>query len=48
MYFKEQAEVQLNASRSSLGMAALVVSAVGLLGFGVFPSVIVNLISPFF
>ncbi len=48
MYFKEQSATQLEASRSGLGVAALVLSAVALLSFGVFPSVILKLISHFF
>ncbi len=48
MYFREQTSVQLEASRSGLGAAALVVSAVALVSFGIFPSMILALIAHFF
>jgi NADH-quinone oxidoreductase subunit N len=48
MYFKEQSAPVLEPSRSGLGVAALVLSAVALLGFGMYPSAVLNLISHFF
>lgn len=48
MYFREQADVRLEVAHSGLGMTALVLSAVGLLFFGVFPSVIVSMMEGFF
>lgn len=48
MYFKEHSGRVLEPSRSGLGVAALVISAVALLGFGIFPSAVLNLIAHFF
>jgi NADH-quinone oxidoreductase subunit N len=48
MYFREQSLPTSESSHSGLGMAALVLSAVALVGFGVYPSAILNLISHFF
>jgi NADH-quinone oxidoreductase subunit N len=48
MYFKEESSATLEASSSGLGIAALVVSAVALIGFGIYPSAVVNVISLFF
>lgn len=48
MYFKEESAVSLEASRSRLGVAALLVSVAALLGFGIFPSVVLDVIPRFF
>jgi len=47
MYFKEQASM-LDAPASRLGIAALVISAIALIQFGIFPSTILNLTANFF
>jgi NADH-quinone oxidoreductase subunit N len=47
MYFRE-GETEFDVAMPALGLAALVVSALGLLGLGLFPSVILNLTSHFF
>lgn len=48
MYFKEESAAMIHDSHSGLGIAALVISAVALLGFGVYPTVVLNLIAHFF
>jgi NADH-quinone oxidoreductase subunit N len=48
MYFREESSATLEVAPSRLGIAALVVSAVALIGFGVYPSAVVNVISLFF
>jgi NADH-quinone oxidoreductase subunit N len=53
MYFSEGVRLDketatLEASHSGLGVAALVISAIALLGFGVYPSAILDVISRFF
>lgn len=48
MYFKEHAGASVNAAHSGMAMAALTISAVSLVGFGIFPSLILDLISRFF
>jgi len=47
MYFKEQASM-MNAEVSTLGVTALVLSAAGLVIFGIFPAIIINLTTHFF
>ena len=47
MYFKEQAS-GMNAEVSGLGIAALVLSAAGLVVFGIFPATIIDLTTHFF
>jgi NADH-quinone oxidoreductase subunit N len=47
MYFREQADT-FESPRSALGLSALVLSAVALVVFGVFPSAILNLMSHLF
>ncbi len=48
MYFKEQSHAALDAPNSGLGMAALAISALMLVGLGIYPTAVVNLISQFF
>lgn len=50
MYFseREQDAPVIAVPTSGLGMAALVLSAIALLGFGIYPSVVLNFISHFF
>ena len=45
---KEPSGAALESSHSGLGIAALVFSAITLVGLGIYPSLIVNLISQFF
>ncbi len=47
MYFKEQREL-VQAPDSKLGVLALVLSAIVLVGFGIFPDRLLNLTSHFF
>ena len=47
MYFREGG-ADIEVAIPALGLAALIVSALGLLGFGLFPSVILNLTAHFF
>ena len=47
MYFKDQVS-SIETSRSTLGMAALVISAIALVVFGIYPSSIISLTSRFF
>jgi NADH-quinone oxidoreductase subunit N len=48
MYFKEESAAAMEGSHSGLGVAALVISAVALVGLGIYPTAVVNLISLFF
>ncbi len=48
MYFRDVSSVPLQPSYSGLGLAALFISAIGLVGFGVYPSAVVDLIRHFF
>ncbi len=45
---KEESTATLEASHSGLGVAALVISAIALVGLGIYPTAVVNLISHFF
>ena len=47
MYFKDQVST-MEATVPGLGLAALLLSALGLVGLGVFPSLVLNLIAHFF